>query len=727
MADVDSLISDSTEATGDTLESSSRGSTASAGSGSSRGSTARSSESQSSEDLIENKYLESIKQNLKQLNFIKEDNDITDDTKNKIFGIETFIKSYDSKGETDKVKYAKVTYITVLKNAIGVYINYIEYFMLNKNKKENVQKALKNVKILISELENDPNISIAKNKLNEVELKFLEYPRNRYLDIDEFEDEYLSIRREASIEASGGYGNVYMTQDYIVKTQTSFTNFIRELNVCCSYDCIYVINIEHWSYYQETDGTYVYCFAQPRGLPVRNAIKEGKITVSQVAIDVYKGMKFLHDDGLIHLDIKPDNIVCFPKIDGSGWYATIIDFGLGMYGYEYKNGLFSYQNLGYTVNYRDPEYNIDTFNSSDSDYYAYGITIARLWAEKYLPSLKLPLFFFDVSFITDSDLRDICESCIKSKDKRDPKLSEHIKNKPFFRGQKFDTLGIKLLSYPLELSQNCDELYIDLSQKLQTLLTAPVFQTRARTGFLAHHLVHMVMPYIFERDFEIELENYIICCFFLSQVIYSETDIQIESIVDLITTDEINYKNNLIETTLEILQNLNGVVRYLTFWDYSPSVKDIGPNLRGTISCKYPEVYRNEKIYSSQSKVSDPDNKNILFSEALERMPETLINSLSDRSVTPFPSNCNIIVEIKPTEGARRLREAIDQFNEQFGNQIGDINFWGMEILFKAIIYRHSIDLLPASYRSYINRVLYLNPYGSEILREKYFSNIKIM
>lgn len=56
-------------------------------------------------------------------------------------------------------------------------------------------------------------------------------------------------------------------------------------------------------------------------------IFEGELVVS-IAKDVARGMAYLSSHGIIHYDLKPDNVLLFPAMETSGIPACkICDFG----------------------------------------------------------------------------------------------------------------------------------------------------------------------------------------------------------------------------------------------------------------------------------------------------------------------------------------------------------------------------------------------------------------
>jgi serine/threonine protein kinase len=278
-----------------------------------------------------------------------------------------------------------------------------------------------------------------------------EYP-NGYLDYEDFRNLYKFKeidKDENKMNTTGAYSNVYYIGkndefNYIVKRQhggRKFYNFVKELSILSSIDHPNIIKVLHWTLKNKR-----FYFSQKYCISIVEYFESYSKNLTydkmhDIFRQIYSAIKFLHDNNIIHLDIKLENIVYDLKEDK----PKIIDFGLSTYGYRYKNGLFSMNNMGYTLSYRDPEYNPYTFNSCMSDYYAMGLCFIRLYFLYYrLRTAKdLPEFIwtaestanvinyvYEIAKLTsigknkEQDLifKEAIDECIKPLSERDEKM-----------------------------------------------------------------------------------------------------------------------------------------------------------------------------------------------------------------------------------------------------------------------------------------------------------------
>ena len=101
--------------------------------------------------------------------------------------------------------------------------------------------------------------------------------------------------------------------------------------------------------------------ASKRFLSVREIIK--------YSLDILSAVNFIHSNGLVHLDIKPTNIL----LDKTG-KALLTDFGLSRY---LDNNGIAEQYMNYVL-HNDPEFLKGSGRSVQSDIYQIGLTMYRL-------------------------------------------------------------------------------------------------------------------------------------------------------------------------------------------------------------------------------------------------------------------------------------------------------------------------------------------------------------
>lgn len=538
-----------------------------------------------------------------------------------------------------------------------------------------------------------------------------------FLDTVSFKNKYLDYTR-AEQTGRGGYGSVFSTQTHIIKIQERLSNFVKELHICNAFDHPCLISVEDWTI-DNVNGKYLYIFSQPRGIPITEALRKNSITLNQIITDVYSGIKFLHSVGVIHLDIKPENII---YLNGR---AVLIDFGLAVYGYSYENGLFSYKNVAYTLGYRDPEFNFDTFNHCDSDFYAYAITIAHLYLVNV--GLQPPQLIYGLEFIQDPQIKIICEECTKPKNIRPKNLTEIIESSGlFYSSQRTDTgIPIKniipgqIKTTPLlPVDENCGQFYYELSSGMNDMMSKEFFKTPARTGFLTHHLLQRCFSNIV--DYETFTPNdYInlgIACFYLAASIHSYTIYDIPDYLGSIIDNSIS-QDDFLQMVVYVLTTCKNVVATPTFWDYAHSAEDLPSFLSATVSC----FYNNISIPKFTNGSSD---KNVLFSSIVGETNEKLRNNSDKKVAKRFATTSQIIHifrdEPKPDtyeklNSALVTLQLILEKNEKKG-----ITFSMLQAVYVVIAYREYVSGISLQAKYVLQMTFDSLPPN---LREKYFPN----
>jgi TPR repeat protein len=135
----------------------------------------------------------------------------------------------------------------------------------------------------------------------------------------------------------------------------------------------HVLNVH--SFFQEADGTFYL---------VTDLIRDGDLsafivshgllavdTALDIAIGIAKGLAAIHEDGIVHLDLKPSNVLIDRK-DGQ-WVPKIADFGLA------RSAMTQVHNDGLTAGYASPEhYDSRVPRSAASDMFSFGMVLFEL-------------------------------------------------------------------------------------------------------------------------------------------------------------------------------------------------------------------------------------------------------------------------------------------------------------------------------------------------------------
>ncbi|MBK8169521.1 MAG: serine/threonine protein kinase [Sandaracinaceae bacterium] len=109
--------------------------------------------------------------------------------------------------------------------------------------------------------------------------------------------------------------------------------------------------------------------------------KHGKLTqqqASDVLLQLLEALGAAHERGIVHRDIKPDNIVLSPKA-GGGDRITILDFGISQKADEVRSHLTQTGAVLGTPHYMPPEQALgDTDLDSRADIYALGVVLYEM-------------------------------------------------------------------------------------------------------------------------------------------------------------------------------------------------------------------------------------------------------------------------------------------------------------------------------------------------------------
>jgi len=104
--------------------------------------------------------------------------------------------------------------------------------------------------------------------------------------------------------------------------------FLREAKVIARLSHPAIVTLHHFGL--EPDGTAFMVMEYVRGRTLTSLIREGPVRptlVVDVALEVLEALEVAHEQGLVHRDLKPDNVMLLDEPIGS-YHVKVLDFGL---------------------------------------------------------------------------------------------------------------------------------------------------------------------------------------------------------------------------------------------------------------------------------------------------------------------------------------------------------------------------------------------------------------
>ena len=183
---------------------------------------------------------------------------------------------------------------------------------------------------------------------------------------------------------SGGMADVYKAMDHklnryvavkVMKPEfqgdsTFVSKFRREAQAAAGLANPNIVNVYDVG---EDQGSYYIVMELVEGITLKEYIeKKGKLSVREatsIAIQVCMGLAAAHDQGIVHRDVKPQNIII--STDGK---VKVTDFGIAR---AASSNTISANAMG-SVHYSSPEQVRGGYSDSRSDIYSLGITLYEM-------------------------------------------------------------------------------------------------------------------------------------------------------------------------------------------------------------------------------------------------------------------------------------------------------------------------------------------------------------
>src|SRR5262245_48479293 len=116
-----------------------------------------------------------------------------------------------------------------------------------------------------------------------------------------------------------------------------------------------------------------------QGKPLGDVLERGALVPAravEIARQILAGVAHAHGNGVVHRDLKPDNILLIPHDGEHGDFVKILDFGLAKMGQE--SGATQLTNTGFalgTPGYMAPEQARGSATDERADIYAVGVIL----------------------------------------------------------------------------------------------------------------------------------------------------------------------------------------------------------------------------------------------------------------------------------------------------------------------------------------------------------------
>lgn len=414
--------------------------------------------------------------------------------------------------------------------------------------------------------------------------------------------------------SKGTYGSVYSTKnkDVVIK-RGNFKDLINDINILCQIHHPNIIQIINLCI--GYDGSTM--IAYPRGENILDYLTFNKDKIPQIFYELLCALNFLHEELIVHCDIKPENIMIIND------HPVIIDFGLSQIAFQYDGNSY-YSGIPGTIGFISP-YENKEFKNINTDVFALGKTFEALLVNNIEYMSNIPLI------VNDHHLQELILVMLS---KNVPRISEILKLSYFKYNNIIirDNIGYRTSEF-ISLSNepigdiNPKIWYIGIEWLLEVLAME---KADIRTVFLCLHNMHRTLPVMNNCKYNLHhFQLFIAVNAYLALSVFNGCYLSpsfYDIIVESTACAYVEYDGY--EMLTDILMYMNGAIYNNTLWDSINNTADLIPTLKK--ACTYEYIcgpIRNDNLFC-QNKMIDFNKLRININHTSDNIDITITDNI---------------------------------------------------------------------------------------------------
>jgi serine/threonine protein kinase len=413
------------------------------------------------------------------------------------------------------------------------------------------------------------------------------------------EEQFNSMyKTKNNILSSGAYGDVRETvcNNYVVKESTkNIESIICELDILSRFDSQYIIKPKAMSL-SKNKIKIVY----DKGILINESNIQTR-NIIQIFYDLLVGLKLLHDNNIIHCDIKPPNIIILND------KPVYIDFGISKFCFRLENinDKAFISNTAFTTGFEPPENGHETTRSITGDVYSLGKTFMCIVEKLDYIYSNLPKKY------NDDDFNDVIDSMVTPIEYR--KSIDELLNMKFFESAtKNDNNNIYTYD---ELEKKQNQMPPTFYKELYILIIDMIsYNVETQIIFQCIHNIHRSIELLNNENIIVLFyANFYLCSY--KSIIYDEIYCDLSNFINSfkLTCSE----NIFIEMILALLDKLKCVITTETVWNDCDVGNSLYSYFKQVCNWNYPFVsspkYNNINNTIQYLKVNDYNSCSALF------------------------------------------------------------------------------------------------------------------